>query len=80
VHLLLNGNIKTKTASAATIGAVVKIGKGAINGEAWFAPDLGMVVDLKNDQDLTLNITTRTMNLTENMKVKMETSLLSVSP
>ena len=80
VHFLINGDIKTKTANAATIGAVVKIQKGTINGEAWFDPDLGMFVDSDSDQDLTLDITTRTMSLNEHLKQNVELSLLGIDP
>jgi hypothetical protein len=80
VHFLINGDIKTKTANAAMIGAVVKIQKGTINGEAWFDPDLGMFVDSDSDQDLTLDITTRTMSLNEHLKQNVELSLLGIDP
>lgn len=80
VHLLINGDIKTKTASASAIGAVVKIQKGVVKGDAWFDPDLGMFVEINTDQDLKLNITTRSMALTERLKQNVEMSLLGVSP
>jgi hypothetical protein len=80
VHFLINGDIKTKTTSAATIGAVVKIQKGIINGEAWFDPDLGMFVESDSDQDMTLDITTRSMALTEHLKQNVELSLMGIDP
>jgi hypothetical protein len=80
VHILVNGDIKTKSANAASIGAVVKITKGAINGDAWFDPDLGMFVDSNTDQDMTLDIATRQADITEHMKQNVEMSLLNVNP
>lgn len=79
VHLLMTGDIKTKSASAATVGAVVKIQKGTVNGDAWFDPDLGMYVDINSDQDMTMDITTRQMALNEHMKQNVELSLLDVT-
>ncbi|HEV2319767.1 MAG TPA: DUF6263 family protein, partial [Verrucomicrobiae bacterium] len=79
VHLVMTGDIKTKSASAATIGAVVDIQKGNIRGDSWFDPDLGMFVDSDWDQDVTMNITTRQMALTQRMKENVEMSLLSVN-
>ena len=80
VHLLVNGDIKTKTASASMVGAIVKIKKGNITGDVWFDPDLGMLVDDNTFQDLTMDITTRSMALTEHMKQNIDLSLLSVNP
>jgi hypothetical protein len=80
VHFLVTGDIKTKTASASTIGAVVKIQSGTINGDVWFDPDQGIFVEDKTDQDLTLNITTRSATFTEHMKQNVTMSLLGVNP
>ncbi|HEV2331003.1 MAG TPA: DUF6263 family protein [Verrucomicrobiae bacterium] len=80
VHILVNGDVKTKSATASSLGAVVKIQKGTINGDAWFDPDLGMFVDSKTDQDMTLDITTRQTSFTEHMKQNIEMSLVSVNP
>lgn len=80
VHFLMTGDIKSKTASAAMVGAVVKVQKGIINGEFWFDPELGMFVDGDNKQDMTLNIATRGATFTEDMKQNVEMSLLSVDP
>jgi hypothetical protein len=79
-HLLVTGDIKTKTASAATMGAIVNVKKGTINGDAWFDPGQGMFVDIDNDQDMTLNITTQTTTLTGHMKRDVQMSLVDVSP
>lgn len=78
-HILVNGDIKTKSANAASIGAVVKIEKGTISGDTWFDPDLGMFVDSKTDQDMTLDITTRETSFTEHMKQNVEMSLMNVN-
>lgn len=80
VHLLVSGDIKTKSASAASIGAVVNVKKGIVSGDAWFDPELGMFVDINNDQDMTLDIQTRNMALTQRMKQSVEISLVDVSP
>lgn len=79
VHLVITGDIKSKSATASAIGAVVNIKKGNISGNAWFDPDLGMFVDINTDQDTTLDITTRQMNLTEDMKQNVDISLLGVT-
>jgi hypothetical protein len=79
-HILVNGDIKTKSANAAAIGAVVKIEKGTINGDTWFDPDLGMFVDSKTGQDMTLDITTRETSFTEHMKQNVGMSLVNVNP
>jgi hypothetical protein len=78
-HLGITGDIKTKTASAATTGAVVTVKKGIITGDSWFDPDLGMYVDINSDQDLTMNIQTRTMTLTDRLKQNVNLSLVDVS-
>jgi hypothetical protein len=80
VHFLVTGDIKTKSASASTVGAVVKIQSGTIDGDVWFDPDQGIFVEDKTDQDLTLNITTRSTTFTEHMKQNVTMSLLGVNP
>jgi hypothetical protein len=79
-HFAITGDIKTKTATAAATGAVVKVKKGVISGDAWFDPDLGVFVDIDSDQDLTLDIATRNMTLTDRMKENVKMSLVDVSP
>jgi hypothetical protein len=79
VHLLVTGDIKTKTASAAMTGAMVTVKKGTINGENWFDPDLGMYVDVNSDQDIAMNIKTQTMALTDHLKQNVRLSLVDVS-
>jgi hypothetical protein len=79
-HLLITGDIKTKTASAATTGAMVTVKKGTITGDSWFDPDLGMLVDLNSDQDLTMDVKTQAMTMTDHMKQNIKLSLVDVSP
>ena len=71
-HVEAEGELSTKTTSTAT-GMIVEIKKGTISGEFWYDPVLGMIVDLNNDQDLALKITTRAQTLTSkfNQNVRM---------
>jgi hypothetical protein len=78
-HLLITGDIKTKSTSAATTGAVVTVKKGTINGDSWFDPELGMVVDVNSDQDLTMDIKTQTMTMADHLKQNVKLSLVNVS-
>ena len=78
-HILITGDIKTKSASASSIGAVVNVKKGTVNGDAWFDPDLGMFVDINSKQDTTLDITTRGGAFTEHMNQPVDMSLLGVN-
>lgn len=78
-HIAITGDIKTKSTSAANVGAVVTVKKGTITGEAWFDADLGMFVDIKSDQDITLDIKTRNMALTQHMKQNVDMSLVDVN-
>jgi hypothetical protein len=78
-HLLMAGDIKTKSTSAATLGAVIKIDKGTVNGDAWFDPDLGMLVDSVSETDMKLNITTRDRALTAQIKRNADLSLVGVN-
>lgn len=75
VHLLVNGDIKTKTASAATTGAMVTVKKATIIGDNWFDPEMGMFVDINSDQDLTMNIKTQTTTMTDRLKQNVRMSL-----
>lgn len=79
-HLLITGDIKTKTASAAMTGAKVTVKKGTITGDSWFDPDMGMLVDLNSDQDLTMDIQTQAMTMTDRLKQNIKLSLVDVSP
>jgi hypothetical protein len=70
-HVEETGKISTKTTSAATVGAVVNVESGKINGDYWFDPETGMIVDVHDNQDMTLKITTRTQTLTQQLGQKV---------
>ncbi len=77
-HVVADGDISSKTASAANVGAVVEVQNGKITGDFWFDPNLGMIVDVHNNQDMTLKITTRTQNLSQQLSQKVRLSLVDV--
>ena len=78
-HIVFTGDIKTKSATASQTGAVVNIKKGTLDGESWFDPDLGMFVDINSGQDITLDITTRQIALTQHIKRNADISLQGVN-
>ncbi len=77
-HVVAVGTITTKTVSAANVGAAVEVQNGKITGDFWFDPELGMIVDVHNTQDMTLKITTRTQNLSQQLSQKVRLSLVDV--
>jgi outer membrane murein-binding lipoprotein Lpp len=77
-HVETAGTIATKTVSAANVGAAVEVQNGKITGDFWFDPELGMIVDVHNTQDMTLKITTRNQNLTQQLSQKIRLSLVDV--
>jgi len=77
-HVDAAGTIVTKTVSAANVGAAVEVQNGKITGEFWFDPELGMIVDVRNNQDMTLKITTRNQNLSQQLSQKVRVSLVDV--
>jgi hypothetical protein len=77
-HVDATGTIATKTVTAANVGAAVEVQNGKITGDFWFDPDLGMIVDVHNTQDMTLKITTRTQNLSQQLSQKIRLSLVDV--
>jgi hypothetical protein len=77
-HVDATGDIASKTTSAAMVGAMVEIEKGKISGEFWFDPDMGMIVDVHNNQDMTLKITTRAQTMTQQLNQKVRVSLVDV--
>ena len=77
-HIETTGKISSKTISAAMVGAAVEIEKGRISGDVWFDPNPGMIVDVHNNQDMTLKITTRTQTLTQKLNVKIRLSWVDV--
>jgi RNA polymerase sigma factor (sigma-70 family) len=58
-HVEFLGRLSTKSASPATSGMQVEITKGTISGEFWFDPELSIIVDSNNHQDLSLKIVMR---------------------
>jgi hypothetical protein len=77
-HVDATGDISSKTASAAMVGAMVEIEKGKIWGDFWFDPDAGMIVDVHNTQDMTLKITTRAQTMTQQLNQKVRVSVVDV--
>jgi Family of unknown function (DUF6263) len=77
VHVEAVGDISTKSISTES-GAMVEIKKGEISGEFWFDPELGMIVDMNNDQNLTLKVTTRTQTIPVQFKQKIQFGLVDV--
>jgi hypothetical protein len=77
-HVEATGDISSKNASAAMVGAVVEIEKGKISGDYWFDPEAGMIVDVHNNQDMTLKITTRAQTMTQQLSQKIRLSLVDV--
>jgi hypothetical protein len=74
-HVEVEGELSTKTISTAT-GAAVEIKKGKITGEFWYDPALGMIVDVNNDQDMWLKVTTRTQTMTSRFHQKVRLALV----
>jgi uncharacterized protein DUF6263 len=74
-HVEAQGDISTKTISTAT-GAAVEIKKGKITGDFWYDPALGMIVDVNNDQDMWLKVTTRTQTMTSRFNQKVRLALV----
>jgi hypothetical protein len=77
-HVDATGTITSKTISAANVGAAVEVQNGKITGDYWFDPELGMIVDVHNNQDMTLKITTRQQNLSQQLSQKVRLSLVDV--
>jgi hypothetical protein len=77
-HVEAAGTIATKTISAANVGAAVEVQNGKITGDFLFDPELGLIVDVRNTQDMTLKITTRNQNLTQQLSQKVRLSLVDV--
>lgn len=75
-HVEAAGTIATKTVTAANVGAAVEVQNGKITGDFWFEPELGMIVDVRNTQDMTLKITTRNQNLSQQLSQKVRLSLV----
>ncbi|MGA2029456.1 MAG: DUF6263 family protein [Verrucomicrobiota bacterium] len=76
-HIEVTGDISTKSISTA-LGVVVEIKNGKISGEFWFNPALGMIVDMNDDQNMPLKITTRTQAMTAQFSQKIRVDLVGV--
>jgi Family of unknown function (DUF6263) len=76
-HIDAAGDISTKSTSAAS-GVMVEIKKGKMSGDSWFDPASGMIVDVNNDQDMTLKITTRAQAMTSLFSQKIRLALVNV--
>jgi hypothetical protein len=75
VYVVAEGDISTKTISTAT-GAAVEIKKGKTTGDFWYDPGLGMIVDVNNDQDMSLKVTTRNQTMTSQFNQKVRLALV----
>jgi hypothetical protein len=76
-HVEATGDITTKSISTAS-GAAVEIKNGKISGEFWFDPALGMIVDMNNDENMPLKITTRAQTMTSQFSQKIRINLVDV--
>jgi hypothetical protein len=77
-HVEATGGLASKNVSAAMVGAAVEIEKGKISGDFWFDPELGMIMDVHNTQDMTLKITTRAQTMTQQLNQKVRVSVVDV--
>ena len=77
-HVDATGTLASKNVSAAMVGAAVEIKDGKITGDFWFDPELGMIVDVHNTQDMALKITTRTQTMSQQISQKVRLSLVDV--
>jgi len=76
-HIEAVGDISTKSISNAS-GAVVEIEKGKISGDIWFDPELGMIVEVNNNQNMTMKVTTQARTMTPQMTQKIRMTLVDV--
>jgi hypothetical protein len=77
IHVEAEGDISTKSIST-SLGVVVEIKNGKISGGFWFDPVLGMIVDMNTDQDMKLNIKTRTQTLTAQFSQNIHLAVVDV--
>jgi outer membrane murein-binding lipoprotein Lpp len=77
-HIEDTGDISSKSVSAAMTGAAVEIEKGETSGDLWFDPELGMIVDVNTDQDMTMKITTRTQTMASELIQKIRVTVVDV--
>jgi hypothetical protein len=77
-HIVDTGDISSKSVSAAMVGAAVEIEKGKTSGDVWFDPELGMIVDVNTDQDMTMKITTRAQTFKQQLSQKIRVTVVDV--
>jgi hypothetical protein len=77
MHIGIAGSISSKTSATASNSPNETI-KGDIVGDAWFDPELGMVVDASYDQKMTLEIANRGQAMTLQVEQKIHHFLISV--
>jgi len=75
-HMVGTGGITSKSISAAMVGAAVEIQKGKLADDFWFDPEAGMIVDVHDNQDMTLKITTRSQSLTQELHQQVRVALM----
>ncbi|HUC84743.1 MAG TPA: DUF6263 family protein [Candidatus Acidoferrales bacterium] len=76
-HIEYEGTISTKTMSTA-VGAAIQIEQGKITGDLWFDPDLGMIVESDNLQNLALKVTTQAQTSRPQLKQRSRLTLVDV--
>ncbi len=76
-----SGRVSSKDpTSAAASGMQVEITKGTISGEFWYDPDLSLLVDSDNQQNLSLKIVMRQGELPSQFTRKMRVTLAPQTP
>jgi hypothetical protein len=76
-HIESAGDFSTTTPSAAS-GALIVVKKGKVTGDIWFDPELGMVVDASNVQNMTVDVTTQAQTMTPKIVRTVRMMLLDV--
>ncbi len=77
LHIEIAGSISSKTDAAAQ-NSPYRIKPGKIAGDAWFDPELGMVVDATYDQNLAVEIMNRGQTVTLKLTQKIRLTLMDV--
>jgi RNA polymerase sigma factor (sigma-70 family) len=76
-HLEITGVFASPKASIAS-GMLTDIRNGKISGDAWFDPELGMVVDSGANESMTLAVTTQAGAFTPKVTQKIQTTLVDM--
>ena len=77
MRIAVAGSISAKPGAPAQNGST-QITKGEFTGDAWFDPELGMVVDAGYDQNITMRNVNRGQTMTLQLAEKIHFSLVSV--